>query len=81
MRVINSLADAENCADALANVFYEALMEELIQKIHPILINSESSYHRHHYPQYQSMRQERSQWRCDIQCHRSSSNSNQERGR
>lgn len=32
MRVINSLADAENCADALANVFYEALMEELIQK-------------------------------------------------
>lgn len=32
MRLINSLADAENCADALANVFYEALMEELIQK-------------------------------------------------
>lgn len=32
MRVINSLSDAESCADALANVFYEALIEELIQK-------------------------------------------------
>ena len=32
MRLINSLADAENCADALANVFYETLLEELIQK-------------------------------------------------
>lgn len=30
MRVINSLADAEACADALADVFYEALMEQLI---------------------------------------------------
>lgn len=37
MRIINSLADAENCADALANVFYEALMEELIQKNPTIL--------------------------------------------
>lgn len=37
MRLINSLADAENCADALANVFYEALMEELIQKNPAIL--------------------------------------------
>lgn len=33
MRLINSLADAENCANAMADVFYEALMEELIQKI------------------------------------------------
>lgn len=32
MRVINSLADAENCADALADVFYQALMEQLIKK-------------------------------------------------
>lgn len=32
MRLINSLADAESCADALANVFYEALMEQLIEK-------------------------------------------------
>lgn len=30
MRLINSLADAESCADALANVFYQALMEKLI---------------------------------------------------
>lgn len=30
MRVINSLADAEACADTLADVFYEALMEQLI---------------------------------------------------
>lgn len=30
MRVINSLADAEACANALADVFYEALMEQLI---------------------------------------------------
>lgn len=37
MRLINSLSDAENCADALANVFYEALMEELIQKKPAIL--------------------------------------------
>ncbi len=32
MRLINSLADAESCADALANVFYQALMEKLIIK-------------------------------------------------
>lgn len=37
MRLINSLADAENCANALADVFYEALMEELIQKNPAIL--------------------------------------------
>ena len=30
LRLINSLADAEACADALAQVFYEALMEQLI---------------------------------------------------
>lgn len=30
MRLINSLADAEACADALAQVFYEALMEQLL---------------------------------------------------
>lgn len=30
MRLINSLADAEACANALADVFYEALMEQLI---------------------------------------------------
>ena len=32
MRLINSLADAESCADALADVFYQALMEQLIAK-------------------------------------------------
>ncbi|NDW10994.1 hypothetical protein [Dysgonomonas sp. 520] len=32
MRLINSLADAESCADALANVFYQALMEQLIAR-------------------------------------------------
>lgn len=37
MKLINSLADAENCADALANVFYETLLEELIQKNPAIL--------------------------------------------
>ena len=37
MRLINSLADAQNCADALANVFYETLLEELIQKNPAIL--------------------------------------------
>lgn len=37
MRLINSLADAENCADALANVFYETLLEDLIQKNPAIL--------------------------------------------
>lgn len=32
MRLINSLSDAEACADALAQVFYEALMEQLINE-------------------------------------------------
>ena len=32
MRLINSLADAESCANALSDVFYQALMEKLIQK-------------------------------------------------
>jgi hypothetical protein len=32
MRLIQSLADAESCADALANVFYQALMEQLLNK-------------------------------------------------
>lgn len=32
MRLINSLSDAEVCADALAQVFYEALMEQLINE-------------------------------------------------
>jgi hypothetical protein len=31
MRLINSLADAESCADALAQVFYDTLIEQLIQ--------------------------------------------------
>ncbi len=31
MRTINSLLDAEACADALANVFYEVLMEKLLE--------------------------------------------------
>jgi hypothetical protein len=35
MRLINSLADAESCADALANVFYRALMEKLLAKQQP----------------------------------------------
>lgn len=30
MRLINSLADAEAAANALADVFYEALMEQLL---------------------------------------------------
>lgn len=30
LRLINSLADAEACADALAQVFYDALMEQLL---------------------------------------------------
>lgn len=30
MKVINSLADAESCANALADVFYEVLMEQLL---------------------------------------------------
>ncbi len=32
MRLINSIADAESCADALADVFYQALMEQIIEK-------------------------------------------------
>jgi hypothetical protein len=35
MRLINSIADAESCADALANVFYRALMEKLLAKQQP----------------------------------------------
>lgn len=31
MRLINSLADAEACADALAQVFYDTLIEQLIR--------------------------------------------------
>jgi hypothetical protein len=30
MKLINSLADAEAMADSMANVFYEALMDQLI---------------------------------------------------
>lgn len=30
MKVINSLADAESCANALSDVFYEVLMEQLL---------------------------------------------------
>ena len=36
MRLINSLADAEACANALADVFYEALMDQLIRENKPI---------------------------------------------
>lgn len=32
MRLINSLADAEACANALADVFYQTLMEQLIER-------------------------------------------------
>lgn len=32
MRIINSLADAESCANALADVFYQALMKQLIAR-------------------------------------------------
>ena len=32
MRLIKSLADAEACADALADVFYQTLMEQLISR-------------------------------------------------
>lgn len=32
MRAINSLADAEAAANALADVFYEVLMEQLIEE-------------------------------------------------
>lgn len=37
MRLINSLADAEACANALADVFYEALMEQLIAEKSEVL--------------------------------------------
>jgi hypothetical protein len=30
MRLIHSVADAENCANALADIFYRALMEKLL---------------------------------------------------
>ena len=43
LKTINSLADAEAAANALADVFYQVLMEQLLQEkshiIHPI--NSE----------------------------------------
>jgi len=32
MRIINSLADAESCANALVDVFYQALMKQLIAR-------------------------------------------------
>lgn len=32
MRLINSLADAESCANAMADVFFQTLMEQLIAK-------------------------------------------------
>lgn len=32
MRLINSLADAESCANGLADVFYQVLMEQLIAR-------------------------------------------------
>ena len=31
MRLINSLADAEACANSIADVFYQALMNQLIE--------------------------------------------------
>lgn len=31
MRLIHSIADAESCANALADMFYQALMEKLIE--------------------------------------------------
>lgn len=37
MRLINSLADAESCANALADVFYQALMEKLIERKEDII--------------------------------------------
>ena len=44
MRLINSLADAESCANALADVFYQALMEKLIaQKPHLVKPTEENS--------------------------------------
>lgn len=42
MRTINSLADAEAAANALADVFYEVLMEQLIaEKSHLIKLSGE----------------------------------------
>ncbi|GAB6013400.1 hypothetical protein [Viscerimonas tarda] len=35
MRLIHSLADAESCANALADIFYQALMEKLLAKQKP----------------------------------------------
>ena len=35
IRLINSLADAENCANALSGIFYRALMEKLLAKNKP----------------------------------------------
>lgn len=35
MRLIHSIADAENCANALADVFYRALMEKLLARQKP----------------------------------------------
>ena len=32
LRLINSIADVENCANALSDVFYQALMEKLLAK-------------------------------------------------
>ena len=44
MRLINSLADAESCANALSDVFYQALMEKLIaQKPHLVKPTDENS--------------------------------------
>lgn len=37
MKLINSLADAESCANALADLFYQALIEQLIEKKSEIL--------------------------------------------
>lgn len=42
MRLINSLGDAEACADALAQVFYEALMEQLINEKKDLIKHPES---------------------------------------
>lgn len=37
MKLINSLADAESCANALADLFYQSLIEQLIEKKSEIL--------------------------------------------
>ena len=42
MKLINSLADAENCANGLADVFYQVLMEQLISRNSSILQPEES---------------------------------------